>query len=68
MVRADRGIKSLEEMQEIYEEREQAITETIKQLKGKTVFTIQATETEQLVLLALEKAGMKPEEVNIVDA
>lgn len=68
MVRSDSDLKSLAEMQEIYEDREQAITETVKQLKGKTVFTTKATETEQLVLLALENAGMKPEEVNIVDA
>jgi len=68
MVRADSGLKSFEEMKGTHDDPEKALIETMRQLKGKTIFTTKATEKEQLVLLALEKAGMTPKDVNIVHA
>ena len=68
MVRSDSDLKSLEEMKEVYKDINQAIIETIKQLKGRTIFTTMATEKEQLVLLALEEAGLTPRDVKIIHA
>lgn len=68
MVRSDSDLKSLQEMQEIYGEGEKAIIETIQQLEGETIFTTIGTEKEQLVLLALQRAAMKPSDVKIVHA
>ncbi len=55
-------------MQEVYGKVEKAVIETIRQLQGKTIFTTIGTEKEQLVLLALERAGMERSDVEIIHA
>ena len=70
MIRKDGPIKSLEfYLKEYPNSREKAIEETVKQLKGKTVITTKGTEMEQIVLSAIDKAGLKPnQDVKIIHA
>ena len=48
--------------------REKAIVETVKQLKGRVVITTKGTEMEQIVLSAMNKAGLKESDVKIIHA
>jgi len=66
MVRGDSGVRSLREMQEACPGPQPPIAETVAQLRGKTIQTVEGTEAEQLVLLALASAGLRPDDVRIV--
>lgn len=69
MTRKEDNFKTLEEYLKIYpEDREKAITETIKQLKGKRIITTKGTEMEQIVLTALRRVGLSQSDVKITHA
>jgi len=61
MVKDDGQIKPLKDMLPLYSTRDEAIIATIQQLKGKKVAATKGTEMEQIVLSALERAGLKEE-------
>lgn len=65
MVRGDSKFKPLAEFIKQYpNDREKAVLETVKQLKGKTILATKGTEMEQIVLSAAAKAELQPD-VNI---
>lgn len=69
MMRKDDNFKTINDFLKIYpDDRNRAILETIKQLKGKHVITTKGTEMEQIVLSALNKANIKQSEVKITHA
>ncbi len=70
IVRDNTGYKTFAENMELSPgEREKAIAETVKQLKGKHIITTTGTEMEHVVLSALEKAGLdKEKDVKITNA
>ncbi len=69
MVKGDGNLKPLSEFLKQYpDDRERAIFETVKQLKGKTILTTQGTEMEQIVLAATDKGGLAKNDVKIINA
>lgn len=67
MVNPDELI-TYEEMKKKYSNEDKALRETAKQLRSKTIFVTRGTEMEEIVLKALEEAGLTPEDANIVHA
>lgn len=70
MVKQDKGLKPLDEfLKDPSLSKEEALRATVLQLKGKRIITTKGTEMEQVVLAALEKAGLKPDvDVKIINS
>ena len=70
MVRKESGMKTMNDlMADGKMNRDQALKQAISQLKGKRIITTKGSDMEQIVLSALEKAGLKPGiDVKISDA
>lgn len=60
MVRGNSKLMTFAQMLKQYPNRQQALKQTIKQLRGKTIITTQGTDHEQMVLAALKLAGLQP--------
>lgn len=70
MIRQDSGMKTVDDlMEDAKQDPETALKQAIMQLKGKRVITTKGSDMEQIVLSALDRAGLKvDEDVRISDA
>jgi len=68
VVRPNSGLKPLSEIIKAEQDMQKALIATAKQLKGKTIIATQGTEMEQVVLRALEIAGLSRQDVTLVHA
>ena len=70
MVKKDKGIRTLDEfIKDPNMNKDDALKAAVLQLRGKRIVTTKGTEMEQIVLAAIEKAGLKPDvDVKIINA
>ena len=69
MIHDGRGFKVYPASEnETMEQRDKRVVESAKQLKGKRIAVTEGTELEQIVLAALDRAGMSKNDVSMIHA
>ncbi|WP_120005172.1 ABC transporter substrate-binding protein [Nesterenkonia muleiensis] len=67
MIDPESGLRSIDDLEGELGDREEARTEAVEQLEGRTVVTTLGTDMGNQLMNALESVGMNQNDVNIVD-